>query len=40
MAAAWGMASSSEVDTWNAEAVYKLADKRMYDMKVAMKHER
>ena len=40
VAAAWGMASSSEVDTWNAEAVYKLADKRMYDMKVAMKHER
>ncbi|MCR5097500.1 MAG: GGDEF domain-containing protein [Lachnospiraceae bacterium] len=40
VAAAWGLAVSSEVDTWDAEAVYKLADQRMYEMKVALKHER
>ena len=40
VASAWGMADSQEVESWDAEAVYRLADKRMYDMKVAMKHER
>ena len=40
VAAAWGMALSSEASENGAEAVYKLADERMYEMKVAKKHER
>ena len=40
VAAAWGIATSSESERWGAEAVYHLADQRMYEMKVRMKHER
>lgn len=35
--AAYGIATSSEVDSHNAEDVYRLADQRMYDMKIKMK---
>ena len=40
VAAAWGVATSSEPERRGAEAVYHLADQRMYEMKVRMKHER
>ncbi len=40
VACAWGIATSTEPEVGNAEAVYKLADERMYSMKVRMKCER
>ncbi len=40
MDASYGIADSSEIENGNAEAVYKLADKRMYEMKVRLKKNR
>ncbi|MCR4674946.1 MAG: diguanylate cyclase [Lachnospiraceae bacterium] len=37
VSAAYGVASSGEVADGDAEGVYRLADKRMYDMKIKMK---
>ena len=38
--ASFGVAWSSEVDSGDPEEVYRLADKRMYEMKKSMKKER